>query len=97
MIQMKAQPLTRKSRFTVCFTGLLLCTIGLCLNRAHAWQSDNSNETFNNPVLYASYPDPDIIRVSNDFYMATTTLNDSAVMKNHRGLGTMSTAAGISQ
>jgi endoglucanase len=44
---------------------------------AHAWQSDNGNGTFNNPVLYADYPDPDIIRVSNDFYMVSTTFSDS--------------------
>jgi len=38
-----------------------------------AWTSDNSNGTFTNPVLYGDYPDPDIIRVGSDFYLATTT------------------------
>lgn len=47
------------------------------LNPVMAWQSDNGNGTFNNPVLYADYPDPDIIRVSNDFYMVSTTFADS--------------------
>jgi beta-xylosidase len=29
-----------------------------------------------NPPIYADYPDPDIIRVSNDFYFVTTTFID---------------------
>ena len=28
-------------------------------------------------MLYADYPDPDIIRVTNDFYMVSTTFVDS--------------------
>ena len=35
--------------------------------------ADNGNGTFTNPVLYGDYPDPDIIRVGNDFYLVTTT------------------------
>jgi len=41
------------------------------------WQSDNGDGTFNNPPLYADYPDPDIIRVGNDFFFATTTFANS--------------------
>ena len=40
---------------------------------ARAWNSDNGNGTFTNPVLNADYPDPDIIRVGSDFYLVTTT------------------------
>ncbi|MDQ8184331.1 family 43 glycosylhydrolase [Pelagicoccus sp. SDUM812002] len=42
-----------------------------------AWQSDNGDGTFTNPVLYADYPDPDIIRAGDDFYMVSTTFVDS--------------------
>jgi beta-xylosidase len=42
-----------------------------------AWQSDNGDGTFTNPPLYADYPDPDIIRVGQDFYFATTTFVNS--------------------
>ncbi len=42
-------------------------------HRLLAWTSDNHNGTFTNPVLNGDYPDPDIIRVGNDFYLATTT------------------------
>ena len=40
---------------------------------ASAWQSDNEDGTYTNPPLYADFPDPDIIRVGEDFYFATTT------------------------
>ena len=55
----------------------ILCTLGFCITSALAWQSDNGNGTFNNPVLYADYPDPDIIRVNTNFYMISTTFADS--------------------
>lgn len=50
---------------------------GLCISSARAWQSDNGDGTFTNPPLYADYPDPDIIRVGEDFYFATTTFVNS--------------------
>ncbi len=50
---------------------------GFGLDRAQAWQSDNGDGTFTNPPLYADYPDPDIIRVTNDFYMVSTTFVDT--------------------
>lgn len=35
--------------------------------------SDNLDGTFTNPVIYADYPDPDIIRVDDDFYMVSSS------------------------
>ncbi len=35
-----------------------------------------SSQNYVNPPLYADYPDPDIIRVGNDFYFSTTTFID---------------------
>jgi beta-xylosidase len=51
--------------------------LGFWIDYAHAWQSDNNDGTFTNPVLYANYPDPDIIRVGQYFYMVSTTFADS--------------------
>jgi beta-xylosidase len=56
---------------------VILCWLGFCIVNAHAWQSDNGDATFTNPPLYADYPDPDIIRVGEDFYMASTTFVNS--------------------
>lgn len=59
------------------FPVVFLCMILLGSGGVHAWQSDNGDGTFTNPVLYADYPDPDIIRVGEDFYMVSTTFVDS--------------------
>ncbi len=40
---------------------------------ASVWQSDQGDGTYLNPPLNADYPDPDIIRVGEDFYFVTTT------------------------
>lgn len=40
---------------------------------AQVWRSDRGDGTYANPPLNADYPDPDIIRVGDDFYFASTT------------------------
>lgn len=42
-------------------------------NTGYAWQSDNGDGTFTNPILNADYPDMYAIRVGSDFYMVTST------------------------
>lgn len=37
--------------------------------------SDKGNGTFSNPVIYGDFPDPDVIRVGNVYYMSTTTMH----------------------
>lgn len=49
----------------------------LSFAQAWAWQSDREDGSYANPPLYADYPDPDIIRVGDDFYFATTTFANS--------------------
>lgn len=39
--------------------------------------SDNQNGTFTNPVIFSDYPDPDIIRVGEDFYLASSSFTDA--------------------
>ncbi len=35
----------------------------------------NSSDGFSNPVIWADVPDPDVIRVGDDFYMVSTTMH----------------------
>ncbi len=56
---------------------VILCTLGFWISSTYAWQSDNGDGTYTNPPLYADYPDPDIIRVGEYFYMLSTTFADS--------------------
>ncbi|MCL6592288.1 MAG: glycoside hydrolase 43 family protein, partial [Firmicutes bacterium] len=59
-------------RFKVVF-GILLISLLFTQAAFAGWQSDNGDGTFKNPILYADYPDPSMIRVGNDFYLATST------------------------
>ncbi len=37
--------------------------------------SDNGNGTYTNPVIHADFPDPDVIRVGDIYYMVSTTMH----------------------
>jgi beta-xylosidase len=37
--------------------------------------SDNGDGTFSNPVIFADFPDPDVIRVGDTYYMVSTTMH----------------------
>jgi beta-xylosidase len=39
------------------------------------WIADNGDGTYTNPVLYADYSDPDVVRVGDDFYMTASSFN----------------------
>lgn len=39
------------------------------------WNSDLGDGTFRNPVLYADFSDPDVIRVDDTFYMTASSFN----------------------
>ena len=55
---------------------LLMLTISYSYQlKAQLWQSDLENGTYQNPVLYADYSDPDIVRVGDDFYMTASSFN----------------------
>jgi beta-xylosidase len=45
----------------------------LFLEAPYPWQPDRKDGTFQNPVLYADYSDPDAIRVGNDYYMVASS------------------------
>src|SRR6478736_3640767 len=69
----RSSPLPRLIR-----TGLFLLISALpLLARAAAplpW-GDQGDGTYRNPVLYADYSDPDVIRVGTDFYMTASSFN----------------------
>lgn len=39
------------------------------------WKSDLENGTYQNPVLFADYSDPDVIRVGDTYYMTASSFN----------------------
>ena len=42
---------------------------------SHPWQADQGDGTYCNPVLYADYSDPDVVRVGDDFYLVASSFN----------------------
>lgn len=43
--------------------------------QSNVWVSDQNDGTYKNPVLYADYSDPDVIRVNDDYYMTASSFN----------------------
>src|SRR5687768_17189643 len=39
------------------------------------WTADNGDGTFKNPFLWGDWPDPDIIRVGDEFYFVSTSMH----------------------
>ena len=42
---------------------------------AHPWVSDQGDGTYCNPVLFADYSDPDVVRHGDDFFMVASSFN----------------------
>lgn len=57
----------------------LFLLIGLCFANLNAlaepWVADLGDGRYKNPVLYADYSDPDVVRVDDDFYMVASSFN----------------------
>jgi beta-xylosidase len=45
------------------------------INMVGPWVPDLGNGTYKNPVLYADYSDPDVVRNGNDYYMTSSSFN----------------------
>ncbi|WP_152394516.1 family 43 glycosylhydrolase [Paenibacillus guangzhouensis] len=39
------------------------------------WTADNGNGTYTNPILWGDYPDNDVIRVGDTYYMSSTSMH----------------------
>ncbi len=75
-IESSSTPAELKSKMVVT-PQLTSVTQGIQGVPSFAWQSDQGDGTFKNPILYADYADPDITRVGDDFYMVSTTFVNS--------------------
>jgi beta-xylosidase len=54
---------------------LLFVLLYAHLGRAGPWIADQGDGTYRNPILYADYSDPDVIRVGSDFYLTASSFN----------------------
>src|SRR4051812_4729394 len=53
---------------------LLLLTVSAYAQHG-PWVADRGDNTYRNPILYADYSDPDVIRVGDDFYMTASSFD----------------------
>ncbi|MGC4235750.1 MAG: glycoside hydrolase 43 family protein [Niabella sp.] len=51
------------------------CNIYAQQKPVNVWVSDLGDGKYQNPVLYADYSDPDVIRVGEDYYMTASSFN----------------------
>ena len=64
---------TKKQNYKViCLTFILMLTCHIF--NAQNFHSDNGDGTYTNPVIPADFPDPDVIRVGDTYYMVSTTM-----------------------
>jgi len=42
---------------------------------ANGWIADNGNGTYTNPIMWGDYPDNDVIRVGDTYYMSSTSMH----------------------
>ena len=60
------------------FTLLSLIAIGIQAQKGNEpWVADMGDGTYQNPILYADYSDPDAIRVGDDYYLTASSFNCS--------------------
>jgi beta-xylosidase len=53
---------------------ITLCAFLSVRVSAQKYHSDNGNGTYTNPVIPSDFPDPDVIRVGDTYYMVNTTM-----------------------
>lgn len=59
-------------------TVLLFYASILCAQKPYlseVWVADNGDGTYKNPIIYADYSDPDVVRVGDDYYMTASSFN----------------------
>lgn len=47
---------------------------------SEVWVADNGDGTYKNPIIYADYSDPDVVRVGDDYYMTASSFNSAPAL-----------------
>lgn len=54
---------------------LVCCMLASSVLYSQSWQPDLGNGFFKNPIIFADYSDPDVIRVGDDFFLTASSFN----------------------
>lgn len=63
------------SLFCLLLTLFLSGSIAAQPSTSKVWVADKGDGTYRNPILYADYSDPDVVRVGDDFYLVASSFN----------------------
>ncbi|MDR3688030.1 MAG: glycoside hydrolase 43 family protein [Fimbriimonas sp.] len=86
-IRRELDDILERSRLLLLFASILVATCTLATPSASArsetvdqvrqrsWCPDNGNGTFTNPLMWGDWPDPDVIRVGDDFFLSSTSMH----------------------
>lgn len=57
--------------------GSLVLTLLILFGASHTqvWQPDLQNGKYKNPIIFADYSDPDVVRAGDDYYMVASSFN----------------------
>ena len=50
------------------------------MKNKHVWSADLGNGSYRNPILYADYSDPDVVRVEDDYFMVASSFSNSPAL-----------------
>ena len=64
-------------RLLTMFAATVLVTVTDSSAAPGKWIADQGDGSYKNPVLYADYSDPDVVRVGSDFYLTASSFNTS--------------------
>lgn len=59
----------------ICLLALSCLLVDAPAATAEPWTPDQGDGAYKNPVLFADYSDPDVVRVGDDFYMTASSFN----------------------
>jgi beta-xylosidase len=68
------------------FLFLIFLMTGSLVSHAYGGQADLGNGTYRNPILFADYSDPDVIRVGTDYYLVASSFHfmpGLPILKSH--------------
>ena len=76
----KSVTLNRKHTYMKLYNTLLACALSMGMSfmpaeAQQAWSPDNGDGTFTNPLMWGDWPDPDVIRVGDYFYLVSTSMH----------------------
>ena len=60
---------------TICIGGTAMAQTKTDPYVSEVWVADNGDGTYKNPILYADYSDPDVVRVGDDYFMTASSFD----------------------